>query len=117
MKLMNIEIAPAPITKPVPKRDKPAPKKDDPWTVPAPKVNPTPKANLDFMNKKIVNTKSDFEFLKKRMTKKDFYNNFEVSMNVVSEVIAEERVTNLYFEEDRLPNKEEMHMLKNLVRY
>jgi hypothetical protein len=34
-----------PKTKPVPKRKpKERPRRDDPWTVPAPKVNPTPKA-------------------------------------------------------------------------
>lgn len=33
----------------VPKREvkpKPKPRKDDPWTVPAPLINPTPKANI-----------------------------------------------------------------------
>ena len=40
------DVLPAPITKPMPKRESPKPKpnRDDPWTVPAPKVNPTPKA-------------------------------------------------------------------------
>ena len=42
------EVAPAkPIVKPTPKREvspKTRPDKNDPWTVPAPKVNPTPKA-------------------------------------------------------------------------
>lgn len=35
-----------PKVKPVPKREapKPAPRRGDPWTVPGPKVNPTPKA-------------------------------------------------------------------------
>jgi len=35
-----------PDVKPVPKREtpKPKPRRGDPWTVPAPKVNPTPKA-------------------------------------------------------------------------
>lgn len=34
-----------PKVKPTPKREvKPAPRRGDPWTVPAPKVNPTPKA-------------------------------------------------------------------------
>ena len=43
-KLMTI--APAePDVKPKPKREeKVRPRKSDPWTVPAPKVNPTPKA-------------------------------------------------------------------------
>ena len=40
------EVAPAkPDVKPKPKREeKPRPRRGDPWTVPAPKVNPTPKA-------------------------------------------------------------------------
>ena len=42
------EVAPAkPIVKPTQKREvspKTRPDKNDPWTVPAPKVNPTPKA-------------------------------------------------------------------------
>lgn len=35
-----------PKTKPLPKREspKPTPRRGDPWTVPGPKVNPTPKA-------------------------------------------------------------------------
>ena len=37
---------PKPKTKPKPRRDSPKhkPRRDDPWTVPAPKKNPTPKA-------------------------------------------------------------------------
>lgn len=46
-KVINTETA-EPKTKPKPKREapvKPKPRRsDDPWTVPAPKVNPTPKA-------------------------------------------------------------------------
>jgi len=40
------QVLPKPKTKPLPKRElpKPAPRRGDPWTVPAPKVNPTPKA-------------------------------------------------------------------------
>lgn len=38
--------APMPDIKPTPVREvpRPRPRKDDPWTVPAPRVNPTPKA-------------------------------------------------------------------------
>lgn len=44
--ILEIEIAPSePIIKPKPKEtEKPKPRRGDPWTVPAPKVNPTPKA-------------------------------------------------------------------------
>ncbi len=43
--LIEPQVLPAPITKPkvVPQTK---PQKNDPWTVPAPKVNPTPKALL-----------------------------------------------------------------------
>jgi hypothetical protein len=46
-KLKMTEVAPVePDVKPKPKRDtpKPKPRRGDPWTVPGPKVNPTPKA-------------------------------------------------------------------------
>lgn len=38
-----------PDVKPRPQREtqKPKPQRGDPWTVPAPKVNPTPKAKID----------------------------------------------------------------------
>jgi hypothetical protein len=41
----GIEIAPAPVTKPSPVIT-PAPSQDDPFNVPAPKINPTPKGFL-----------------------------------------------------------------------
>ena len=38
-------VEPKPITKPSPKeKPKERPRREDPWTVPAPKLNPTPKA-------------------------------------------------------------------------
>jgi len=44
--MADIEIAPAkPITKPAPVIT-PQPSKDDPFNVPAPKINPTPKGFL-----------------------------------------------------------------------
>ena len=114
-----------PIVKPMPKREapsKPRPKKNDPWTVPAPKVNPTPKANLidmtDNKNKKIlVDSKNKFEILKKMMTKERFYDKFVVSMKVVSEVIAEEAMTNLYFEDSRMLTTEEMKALRKSGKF
>lgn len=42
------EVLPKPITTP-----KTRPNKNDPWTVPAPKVNPTPKAEV-YDNKKEI---------------------------------------------------------------
>jgi hypothetical protein len=59
------EVAPAkPDVKPKPQRDvpKPKPNKDDPWTVPAPKVNPTPKA----INKKSDDCKKDVDYEQER---------------------------------------------------
>jgi hypothetical protein len=48
MEKLMIEIMPAePIVKPRPKREeRPRPRREDPWTVPAPRVNPTPKAKF-----------------------------------------------------------------------
>ena len=42
-------VKPAPDTKPKRRRTspKPRPKENDPWTVPGPKVNPTPKAHIN----------------------------------------------------------------------
>jgi len=38
-------VEPKPVTKPSPtEKPKEKPRRGDPWTVPAPKVNPTPKA-------------------------------------------------------------------------
>lgn len=46
--ILKTEIAPSePIIKPKPREKEnpvPRPRREDPWTVPAPKVNPTPKA-------------------------------------------------------------------------
>ena len=62
--------------------------------------------------KMMITSKAKFELLKKMMTKEDFYSKFEVSMNVVSEVIAEDAITNAYFEDSRVPTPEEMMTLK-----
>lgn len=110
------EVAPAPDVKPQPKPAvKPAtkPRKDDPWTVPAPKVNPTPKAEKKFdMNKMLITTKSDFNKLKKIVTAETFYKKFTVSMDVVAEVTAEDAMEKLYFEDSRVASATELAQLK-----
>lgn len=85
------DVKPKPAIKPAPK-----PRRDDPWTVPAPKVNPTPKAyTKSTMNKMLITTKNDFNKLKKIVTAETFYNKFVVAMDVVSEVVAEDAMEKL----------------------
>lgn len=109
------EVAPVePDVKPKPKPAvKPRPNKDDPWTVPGPKVNPTPKAYTKFdMNKMLINSKSSFNKLKKMVTAETFYNKFVVSMDVVAEVTAEDAMEKLYFEDSRVATAAELADLK-----
>lgn len=112
------EVAPAkPDVKPKPQRDVPKtrPNKDDPWTVPAPKVNPTPKAIKEKVmtdKKMLITSKKDFDAIKKIVTKDTFYKKFEVSMKVVAQVVAEDAITNLYFEDSRVATADEIKSLK-----
>lgn len=83
-----------PNVKPAPKREevKPKPRRGDPWTVPGPKKNPTPKAlKLIAMTrkKKLITSKASFNFCKKHMTKEEFYSKFELSMGLVIQLAAE----------------------------
>ena len=113
-----IEIAPTkPKVKPMPKRQepKPRPRREDPWTVPGPKVNPTPKAiknNTMTKKKMLVTSKNDFNALKKIVSRDTFYKKFVLAMNVVSEITAEEAVTNLYFEDSRMLTTDELADLR-----
>ena len=106
-KIRMTETLPAePIVKPKPKQaPSPKPRRGDPWTVPGPKVNPTPKAiKLNVMTEKkkmLITKKKDFYALKKIVTKEVFYNKFVLSMKLVSEITAEDAITNLYFEDSR----------------
>lgn len=110
------EVAPAkPDVKPKPKREepKPKPRRGDPWTVPAPRVNPTPKATKEKnMKKMLITSIADYRVLKMAVSEKSFNEKFVVSMEVTSLVIAEEAMTNLYFEDSRAMTAEEMKAFK-----
>ncbi len=81
-----------PDVKPMPKREEPRPKprRGDPWTVPGPKKNPTPKATNDevMKDKILIKTKGELEFCKIAMTKEEFYDRCELSMELVSYLCA-----------------------------
>ena len=94
-----------PITKPKPSREvKPKPNRDDPWTVPAPKVNPTPKAIIttvmrtkDFNTKMKVLTKGEFDMLMDIMTPEAFFKKFTVCDKLVTRMLADDAVTHVAF--------------------
>lgn len=105
-----------PDVKPVPKREapKPKPRRGDPWTVPGPKKKPTPKAiAIEKMTKKkkmIIDKKSTFLFCKKRMTKEDFYDKFELAPSLVASLTAETACT-VIEKTDRALTAEELKLL------
>lgn len=64
-------------------------------------------------NKKmLITSKGDFNRLKKIVTKKCFDEKFEVSMKVVSEILAEDVMMKLYFEDSRMATTDEISELK-----
>lgn len=61
------------------------------------------------MSKKmLIKEKVHFEAIKKMTTKDEFFKKFDVSMNVVSEVLAEDAMINLYFEDSRMATTDEI---------
>lgn len=70
--------------------------------------------NKKELKKMLITKRRDFEFLKKLTTKEDFYSKFEVSMDVVAEVIAEEAMVNLYFGDSRVATADEIADLKKM---
>lgn len=64
-------------------------------------------------NKKmLITSKSDLNNLKKIVNKKCFDEKFTVSMKVVAEVIAEDVMLNLYFNDSRMATTDEIYELK-----
>lgn len=112
------EVAPAkPDVKPKPERQvepKPRPRRGDPWTVPAPKVNPTPKATnrSEMCAKTIITNKEDFKMFKDMMKPEAFNKKYTVSTEVVSAVLAEEAMVNLYFTDSRELDYSEVEKFK-----
>lgn len=91
-----------PKVKPVPKREepKPAPRRGDPWTVPGPKVNPTPKAISKEVMKKVtkkeIKSKSTLNFIMSSMpgvTSEVLFNMFDVSTEMTTAFLAKKAVT------------------------
>lgn len=91
-----------PKVKPTPKREapKPAPRRGDPWTVPGPRVNPTPKATTKRVMKKVVkkkvNSKATLDFILASMpnvTDEMFFNKFDVSADMAIAFLVKKSVT------------------------
>ena len=64
--------------------------------------------------KMLITRRRDFEALKKMTTAKDFYSKFEVSMDLVAEIVIEEAMVNLYFEDSRMATTDEIAELKKM---
>jgi len=107
-----------PDVKPVPKRiaPKPKPRRGDPWTVPGPKVKPTPKAHkikemtTENNNKRLITTMGELDFCKLMFTKEEFYEKCELSSELVAKLCAKKSNT-IVDTTDRLPNAEELKAL------
>jgi hypothetical protein len=91
------QVLPAePKVKPTPKREAPEPKprKGDPWTVPGPKKNPTPKAVIIkemTNNKKLISTKASLDFINTCMpnaTIKMLFDKFNWTPEMTVKIIA-----------------------------
>ena len=68
-------------------------------------------------NKKmLVKSRLNFDMLKKMTTKEDFHNKFEVAMHVVAQVLAEETMVNLHFEDSRVPTSQEMIFIREELK-
>lgn len=64
-------------------------------------------------NKLLITNVADYRVLKMAVSEKSFNEKFVVSMEVTSLVIAEEAVTNLYFEDSRAMTAEELKAFKS----
>lgn len=89
-----------PEVKPMPKREapKPKPRRGDPWTVPGPKVKPTPKAiTIKAMtkSKKLISKKPSLDFIMMSMpnvTIEKLFDMFDVTPEMTSVFIASKAV-------------------------
>lgn len=63
--------------------------------------------------KMLITSKEDLNRLKKIVTKECFDNKFAVSMNVVSEILADDAMVKLYFEDSRMATTDEICELKS----
>ena len=60
----------------------------------------------------LITNKENFKIIKKLMTKESFNEKFEVSMKVVSQILAEDGMVELYFNDSRIATTEEILDLK-----
>jgi len=104
-----------PKVKPTPKREvKPIPRRGDPWTVPGPKKNPTPKAkNIKEMTKKkrLITTMGELDFCKTVLTKDEFNAGYEMSTELINKIVAKNAMANLCIT-DRVLSAEELNSLR-----
>lgn len=64
------------------------------------------------MKKILIKTKQELAIAKMTMNPSDIQKRCTISMNLVSEMLAEECIINSYFDDSRLPTEDE---IKNLV--
>jgi len=78
-----------PDTKPKPKRPRPKrkPDRNDPWVVPRPKVNPTPKGKV-MNNKEVIDDIREFKAFSSVMTHEAFFAKYTLSMALVAKIGA-----------------------------
>jgi hypothetical protein len=62
--------------------------------------------------KKIITSKANVRLIKKLMTEDAFNAKFEVSMKLVSEMLAEDAIFNAYFNDSRMATTDELAKLK-----
>ena len=62
--------------------------------------------------KKLLTNKANVRLIKKLMTKEAFHAKFEVSMKIVCEILAEDAMIELYFNDSRMATTEEILELK-----
>ena len=62
--------------------------------------------------KKILTNKANVKLIKKLMTEDAFNAKFEVSMKITCEILAEDAMVNLYFNDSRVATAEEIVELK-----
>lgn len=86
-------VKPQPKIKPRP-TEKPRPRKNDPWTVPGPKVNPTPKAQEmnKLKGKILIDNRSDFDLYASMMKVDAFFAKYYLSEKLMTELTAENAV-------------------------
>jgi len=62
--------------------------------------------------RKLITNKANVRLIKKLMTKEAFHAKFEVSMKVVCEILAEDAIVKLYFNDSRAATADEISELK-----